>query len=42
MEINDRMVAKAVAANKKEAKTIAMDTALELLRKECYTLKVIN
>lgn len=40
MEINNAVVAKALSGNKKDAKTLASDAALEQLRKECYTLKV--
>lgn len=40
VEINNQLVAKALSGNKKDAKTLASDAALEQLRKECHTLKV--
>lgn len=39
VEVNRKPAAKAISANKKDARNLAGDAALEQLRRECYTLK---
>lgn len=39
VDVNHKTAAKAVSANKKDARNLASDAALQQLRRECYTLK---